>query len=154
MSLAETFDARLKDAMLRKDARDLAVLRMIKSRYQLKLTEPGVHGALTDEMAVEIISTYVKQLQKAIPDFEKAGERGRDKLAQIRYEIEYLEQFLPKMLSEAETEALVRQKIAELGLKTPNEAGKLMGALMKDYRGKVDPGLAKAMATKLLAATT
>ncbi len=151
MGILETFNTRLKEAMKKKDAQQLAVLRMVKSRFQLKLSEKGVAGPLTDEMAQEVIGTYVKQQQKALPQFEQAGERGKEKLDQIRFEIEYLEQFLPKMLGEAQTEKLVADLIEKQGIAGANQIGRLMGAVMKEYKGQVDAALVKEIATRLLA---
>jgi len=153
MTLFETFNARMKDAMKRRDANELALLRMVKSRFQLKLSEKGVAGPLTDEMALDIIQTYVKQLSKSIPEFEKAGERGVDKIAHIRFEIDYQQPFLPQMMDEAATRKLVEALIAELGLSQPGDIGRLMGAVMKNNKGQVDPGLTKKLATQLLTAS-
>lgn len=150
MTLLETFNARMKDAMKRKDVPVLALLRMVKSRFQLKLTEKGVVGPLTEEMSQDIVATYVKQLKKSIPDFEKAGERGAEKIAQINFEIDYLSPFLPQMFDEAATRRLLQAKIDEFGLDQPGQMGRLMGAVMKENKGKVDAGLTKKLAAELL----
>jgi len=150
MSLIQVFNDRLKDAMKRKDDRELSVLRMVKTRFQLKLTEKEHTGELGDEVALEVIGSYVKQMIKALPDFEKAGERGKDKADQIRYEIEYLGQFLPKKLDEAQTRELLRARIAELGIVRVEDVGKLMGSLMKSHRDQLDSAMTKKIATELL----
>ena len=152
MGLMQDFDLKLKDSLKRRDARETAVLRMIKSKFQLKMAEKG-DPTLSDEVVLEQVSAYVKQLKKALPEFEKGGERARDRVEQLQYEIGYLEQYLPKILSEAETRALVAAKKAELGVTDPRQIGRLMGALMKDYKGKVDPELVKRVATELLGGT-
>jgi len=150
MTLLEQFNTRLKEAMKNKQAQELSLLRMVKTRFQVKLTEKGVEGPLTDEMALAEISAYVKQLKKSLPDFEKAGDRGVEKVEQINFEIDYLKPFLPQMMDEEATRTLVTEKIAELGIASPNQFGKLMGNLMKDYKGKVDPAIVKKVAMSIL----
>ena len=52
--------------------------------------------------------------------------------------------------SEAETADLVGKKIAELGIADAKQIGKLVGAIMKDFKGKVDAALVKKIATEKL----
>lgn len=150
MSVQDDFNARMKDAMKRKDSRELGVLRMVKTRFQVKLAEKGGSDSLSDEQALEVISAYCKQLQKALPEYEKGGERGAEKVAELRYELEYLSQFLPQLLDEAATEALVRETVASLGLNAPNQVGRLMGAIMASHKGQVDANLVRQLAGKVL----
>jgi uncharacterized protein YqeY len=150
MSVQEQINTLMKDAMKSKNARELGVLRMVKTRFQVKLTEKGGTDKLTDEQAVEEISAYCKQQLKALPDYERAGERGLDKVEQIKFEVGYLEQFLPKLLDEAATEAIVDAIIAEQGLAGANQVGRLMGAVMAKYKGQVDAALVKQLASKKL----
>lgn len=150
MTLLEQFNTRLKEAMKNKQTKEMALLRMVKTRFQMKLSEKGVSGPLTDEMALNEITAYVKQLKKSLPDFEKAGERGKEKIEQINFEIAYLEPFMPQMMDEAATRKLVEDKIAELDLKSPNQIGMLMGSLMKTHKGQVDPAMVKGIAGNIL----
>ncbi len=150
MPLLQDFNDRMKAAMKAKAQRELDVLRMVKSRFQMKMAETGAKE-LTDELALEIIGTYCKQLSKSLPDFEKAGERAKDKVEQIHFELEYLKAFLPEVMDEAETAALVEAKISELELSDPSGVGRLMGTIMKDYKGRVDAGLVKRLAAEKLA---
>ena len=151
MSLVELFTERLKDALKRKDAAEAAVIRGVKTRLQLRQAQKGPHTELTDAVVLEEIAAYVSQMNKAMAEFEKVGERGAEKAEQARYEINYLAEFLPKKLSEAETETLVKGVIAELGLSSQKETGKLMGALMKTHKATLDTALVKAIAGRLLA---
>ena len=45
---------------------------------------------------VDVIGAYRKQLQKALAEYEKLGERGAEQAAELRFEIEFCERFLPK----------------------------------------------------------
>ncbi len=151
MSLLEEFSNRLKEAMKSRNQQELGVLRMVKTRFQQKKTEKGFSGELTDDVAREVIGQYVKQMKRALEDFERAGAQGEEKAAQARFEVEYLKDFLPQVMSEEQTLELVKSVIAEQGLDQPNHAGRVVGAVMKNHKGKVDPALVKKLATELLA---
>lgn len=151
MTLTELFNERLKDALKRKDAAEASVIRGVKTRLQMRQAQKGPSTELTDAVVLEEITAYVSQMNKALAEFEKIGERGEEKALQARYEINYLAEFLPKKLSEAETEALVAGVIAELGLTSQKETGKLLGALMKTHKATLDANLVKVVAARLLA---
>jgi len=150
MALAQQIDELLKEAMKGGLKRETALLRMIKSRLQQRASEKGFSGEMTDEITLEVIAAYVKQMEKVIPDYEKAGERGLEKIEQIRFEVEYLKRFLPAMMSEAETADAVKKIISDLGIGDVRQIGKVMGLIMKDYKGRMDPQLAKKIATDIL----
>lgn len=152
MALLELFNEKLKEALKSKDARQAGLLRMVKTRFQLRQAQKGPNVALTDEMALEEIQAYVNQMTKALAEFEKLGERGAEQAAQAHYEIDYLRIFLPKKLSETDTEALVVARIGELGLTQAKEMGKLMGSLMKTHKAELDANLVKAIASRHLTA--
>ncbi len=151
MSLLEEFNTRLKEAMKSRNAQELGVLRMVKTRFQQKKTEKGFSGEVTDDVAREVVAQYVKQMKRALEDFERAGDQGAEKAAQARFEIDYLKDFLPQLLSEEETRKLVETIVAEQGLDQPSHAGRVVGAVMKTHKGKVDPALVKKLATEILA---
>ena len=150
MAIDEVVNERLKEAMKARKNDELMVLRAIKTRFQQKKTEEGFSGEFTDDIAREVISTYVKQMKKAVEEYEKTGPQGAQKAAELRFEVEYLSGFLPRMMSEAETADLVGKKIAELGIADAKQIGKLVGAIMKDFKGKVDAALVKKIATEKL----
>ncbi|MEL6226296.1 MAG: GatB/YqeY domain-containing protein, partial [Pseudomonadota bacterium] len=66
-------------------------------------------------------------------------------------EIEVIEAFLPKQLSEAETEAAADAVIAELGASGMPDMGRVMGALKEKYAGQMDFGKASGIVKKRLA---
>lgn len=150
MALLDLFNERLKDALKRKDAPVAAVIRGVKTRLQLRQAQKGPGTELTDAVVLEEITAYVGQMSKAVAEFEKVGERGVEKAAQARYEIDYLSEFLPKKLTADETETLVKNAITELGLTSQKETGKLVGALMKTHKATLDANLAKSIANRLL----
>jgi uncharacterized protein YqeY len=99
-----------------------------------------------------VIGAYRKSLQKALPDYEKAGERGQAQAAQLRFEIEFCERFLPRGLDEAALRALVRERLSALGITDAKQVGRVVGDVMKSHKGQVDAGDVKRIAEELLQA--
>jgi len=53
-------------------------------------------------------------------------------------ELDIIDAYLPKMLSEDEVRDVARQKIEELGAETMADMGKVMGVLMQELKGKAE----------------
>jgi len=97
-----------------------------------------------------VISAYRKSLQKALPDYEKAGERGAAQAAQLRFEIEFCERFLPRGMDDAALRTLVRERLAALNVTDPRQVGRVVGDVMKTHKGQVEAGDVKRIAEELL----
>jgi len=151
MSLEQTLNDTLTRAIREKDRRAADIVRMIKSKIGERRTAKGFAGQVDDALIVDVIGTYRKSLQKALPDYEKAGERGQAQVAQLRFEIEYLERWLPKGLDEAAVRALVRERMTALGVTDAKQIGRLVGDVLKTHKGQVEAGDVKRIAEELLA---
>jgi uncharacterized protein YqeY len=99
---------------------------------------------------LDVIGAYRKSLQKALPDYEKAGARGESQAAQLRFEIEFCERFLPPGLDEAALRALVRERIGALGITDVKQVGRVLGDVMKTHKGQVEAADVKRIAEELL----
>jgi uncharacterized protein YqeY len=97
-----------------------------------------------------VIGAYCKQLQKALAEFDKVDERGAAQAAVLRFEIEFCERYLPKTMDEVGVRALVKERIAALGIADPKQAGRLVGDIMKTHKGQVEAGDVKRVADELL----
>jgi uncharacterized protein YqeY len=81
--------------------------------------------------------------------FEK---QGRADLAQTeREELEVLNTFLPKQMTEEELMPLIQKIISDLGVTDAKEMGKVMGAANKEFAGKADGGTISKIVKQLLA---
>ena len=131
----------LKACMRAGDKIGLAAVRMVRTRIMEKRTAKNA-TEIKDEDVVDIIRAYSKMLQGSIDELKAGGASDdEDNIVQMRAEIVYLQRFLPKMMEEAETAALVAKVLAEQGITDPKQAGKATGAIMKDYKGMVDAGM-------------
>ena len=150
MGLEQELDERLRQAIKERDTRTADVVRMLKTRLQERRTAKGFAGEVDDALVRDVIGAYRKQLQKAIPEFEKAGERGRAQIAQLRFETEFCERYLPRGLDETALRALVRDRITALAITDPKQVGRLVGDIMKTHKGQVEAGDVKRLAEELL----
>ncbi len=131
----------LKTAMRNRDKVALAAIRMVRTRIMERRTAKNA-GELTDEMVVGVIRSYVKSLQSALADFRGAGTPDSDdNVAQMLAEIELLGPYLPTLLDEAGTEALVAKVLDDHDIDNPKMTGRAIGLVMKDHKGTVDPAL-------------
>ena len=150
MSIEAQLTDEMKAAMRQKDQDKLACIRQVRSKVQEATNAADFKGPSDDAFYQRIIAGYVKMLQKSLGDFVAAGEKGAALLGKYKAEIAYLEKYLPKTLSEAETRELVKKTVATLGVTDPKQAGKVMGALMKEHRGVLDAGLVKRLVDDVL----
>ena len=80
----------------------------------------------------------LKQRRDSARQYEEAG---RQELADIELaEIEVIQEFLPKQLSEEEIGELIEKAIADTGASGMQDMGKLMGVLKPQLQGRADMG--------------
>jgi hypothetical protein len=149
-TLEEQLTEELKNCMRAGDKIGLAAVRMVRTEVMKRRTaKAGV--VVDDELVLEVLRSYAKQLQNSADEFLTRGVDASDvNISQPLAEIAYLQRFLPQLASEEETAAIVDQVLATLGTVDPKMAGKITGLVMKDHKGKVDPGLvSKVIRAKL-----
>ena len=141
MSLREKVGEALKSAMRNKEAARLSTLRLINAAIKDKdiaaRGEGNDEGVGKDEI-LAILGKMVKQRQESARAYE---EGGRLELAEKELsEIGVIEEFLPKQLTEDETDAAIAAAIAEVGAESIRDMGKVMGELKAKYTGQMDFG--------------
>jgi hypothetical protein len=152
MSIQEELAAELRDAMKAKDVRRRDVIRQIETEVATAKSQPGFSGEVDDALYQKVIASYVKKMDKTRAEYEGYGERGADMAAKLAFEVEYLSQWTPKKLSEAETSELIRAAIAELGVDGDEKAaGRVTGHLMKTRGKDLDGGLVNRLVREELA---
>ena len=146
----EKIKEEIKKAMQDKEELKLSVLRMVSSYIfnkekdkRAKLSKAGEEegkldelSKLTEEEALEVVSSEVKKRKDSIEQYEKGG---RPELAENeKKELVILMEYMPEQMGEDEIRKIVKEKIEELGIGGPQETGKLMGAIMPQFKGKAD----------------
>ena len=152
MPLPQALDETLKSAIKEKDSRTANVVRMLKTRLTERTTAKGFGGQVDDALVVEVIGAYRKQLQKALAEYEKLGDRGAEQAAELKFEIGFCERFLPKGMDEAALRTLVAERLKALGITDAKQSGRLVGDVMKTHKGQVEAGDVKRLAEELLSA--
>ncbi|GGB05744.1 GatB/YqeY domain-containing protein [Agarivorans gilvus] len=147
MSLKATLQEEQKAAMRAKDKFRLGTLRMLLAA--VKQVEVDERITLDDERILSIIVKQVKQRKDAAEQF-LAAER-QDLADKELAEIEILEAFLPKALSEQEVASLIEAAIAQSGAAGMQDMGKVMGILKPQVQGRADMGAISAAVRSKLA---
>jgi len=138
-ALEDKLNEDLKAAMKSGDSAAKMALRMVRTKVMERRTaKAGVE--VTDELVLDVLRAYVKSLQGSIDEYP-AVAADDPQVAQMRAEIAYLDRYLPRLLDEAATQEIVDATLASLGVTDPKQAGRVTGAIMKDHKGRVDPGL-------------
>lgn len=137
--LLDTLNSDLVAAMKSKDKEKLAVLRMLKTALTNERIKLG-HD-LTPEDEINVLSSQVKQRRESVTEFRKAGRE--DLAKQNEAEIEVINHYLPKQLSEDEINDLVDKVIKDVNATSKADFGKVMKTLMPQVKGKADGSLVK-----------
>ena len=135
MSLQQKIDQDLKQAMMSKEEIKVSTLRFLKSALKYSAIEKKV-DALADADIQQIIQKQIKQRKESIDQFVKAG---RKELAEKEtQESVILESYLPKQLSDAELDQLVRSETSAAGATSKKDFGRMMKLLTEKLSGKAD----------------
>lgn len=152
-SIEDMLTAQIKADMIAamKAKNDLKVqtLRGAMSAFTNELVAKGRKPTeeLTDDEAITVLKRLAKQRQDSIEQFTKGG---RAELAEKESkELEVVKAYLPQMASREEIEKIARAKKEELGVADASGAGKLMGAVIKEFAGRADGSDVKAVVQSL-----
>jgi uncharacterized protein YqeY len=136
MSLKSRIDQDIKDAMRSKDQDALRTLRSIKSMILLAETEKGASKALSQADEMKLLTKAAKQRKESADTF---AAQGREDLAQKELtELEIINQYLPKPLSEEELVDELKKIIEQEGAAGIQDMGKVMGRATTELAGRAD----------------
>jgi len=149
MSLKLSVESEIKQAMLAKDKDRLRALRAIKSMIMLEETKSGGDKGISEEEEMKLLTKAAKQRKDSAEIYQ---QQNREDLASVELaELEVINEFLPKQLTEEEVEAELKQIISQVGAEGPKDMGKVMGAATKQLAGKADGKLISQKVKALLA---
>ncbi|MBI5411591.1 GatB/YqeY domain-containing protein [Candidatus Peregrinibacteria bacterium] len=147
MSLKEKINRDLIKAMKAKEELTLSTLRMIKSAI-MKYETGGANMVANDDILFGLLKREVKMRQEASDGFEKGGNKAAAE--KERAEIKIIQKYLPEAMSEDQVRVIVQQVIDTLKPTGPQDFGKVMGAAMKETKGKADGNLVSRMVKELV----
>ena len=137
MTLSERINNDLKEAMKSKDSFRLSVIRMVKGAMQL--AKPNPREELTDDDVITVISKQIKMRNDSIKEFEAAGRS--DLVEQNKKEIEILNTYMPKQLSEEELTEIIDKVFEEVKPTSQKDMGLIMKNISPLVKGKADMSL-------------
>lgn len=133
--LADRIERDVRDAARRRDRVVVGALRMIRAALQNEAIAKRV-SVLSDDDAIPVLQREAKRRREASDQFAAAG---RTDLAEKEAgELDIVTSYLPQQLSDAELQAVVREKKDALGATSSADFGKVMGTVMKAVRGQAD----------------
>jgi uncharacterized protein YqeY len=139
--LRQRLSDELKAAMKSRDQRATSTLRLILAALKdrdIAARPRGVTDGVDESEIIDLLQKMVKQRQESIALY-KQGNRP-ELAAQEQGEIDMIERFLPKKMSDTEAALAVESVVKELGATTIKDMGRVMAALKERYAGQMDFG--------------
>ncbi len=121
------------------DTLRIATLRLLNAAiYNKEIEKRSKTGrrneSLTDEETVKVLQNEAKKRKEAIELYHQGGRA--DLMAKEKAELEVIEEYLPKELSDEELEDIINEVFKELNPSGPADFGRIMGAVMKKVEGR------------------
>ena len=135
--LKQTLTDTIIVSMKAREIERVKVLRNVQA--VIKQIEIDRQTELNDAEVLEILQKQLKQRHESLTIFT---ENGRDDLAnKEQFEIDIINEYMPKQMDDAELAALVNAEIAEQGATSMRDMGRVMGVLKTKTAGRADPAL-------------
>lgn len=150
--LRKAFTDRMKESMKSKDEIGTATSRLIIAALKERDINARGQGreAIDDNEILSMLQGMVKQRQESIKIYTDA--KRQDLADREMAEVRVIETFLPKQMDDNEAEAAVAGLIAELGVSSIKDMGKVMAELKTRFAGQMDMAKASGMIKSKLAA--
>lgn len=148
MTIEEQVNEGIKNAMKAREKVRLEALRNIKKVILEAKTRPGAGEGIDDAECVRIIQKLAKQSSDAAEIYKQQGRL--DLYEEESGQLEVLNSFLPKQLSEAELTEALKAIITSVGATSSKDMGKVMGVATKQLSGKADGKAISAKVKELL----
>ncbi len=146
MSLLKNITDDMYLSMKSGDKEKANTLRTLISK--LKDQQIKLRKDISDEEAIKIIKTLVKQRKESAEIYSKAG---REELAEKEnFEISILDNYLPKLMPDEDVLSLIKKIVDETNAKDLSDIGKVMPLVMQRGKGKVDGKIANRILRSLL----
>ncbi|MER1972706.1 MAG: GatB/YqeY domain-containing protein [Psychrobacter alimentarius] len=127
----------IKTSMKARELERVKVLRNVQA--VIKQIEIDRQTELDDAQVLEVLQKQLKQRQESLTIFT---DNSRDDLAaKEQFEIDIINEFMPKQMTDDEISALVNAEIAEQGATSMRDMGSVMGVLKNKTAGRADPAL-------------
>ena len=147
MSLEQKINDGIKEAAKAKDKIRLETMRSIRAAI-IEFLKSGADAEMTEEVEQKILLQAAKKRKDAIEMYEKAGRT--ESADQEKQELAIIQEFLPKQLSEGEIKEIIQKIVTDTGASGMQDMGKVMGASMKELKGKADGKIVQNIVKEIL----
>ena len=139
MPLRDKIETDYKNSLKSKDKAKISTYRLILSGIKdldiINRAGPNKKDT-NDEDIKKLLKKMIKQRSESIEIYKK---NNRSDLLEIEQgELEVLSDYLPKQLSEADTEKICKEIIKNSGASSIKDIGKIMGELKKNHADTID----------------
>ena len=150
MSLRIQIEEKLNQALKAKDKNIYPTLRLVVSAVKDAEIAGRSKGQkeMTDGDIIAILKKMIKQRNESCEVYKKAGRS--ELLENETKEIEVINVFLPKQLSEEETKKICEDVIKSVGASSMKDMGKVMGALKSKHSDTLDFSKVSSIIKELL----
>ena len=148
MSLKQQIDGDIKKAMLAKSKEELEALRSIKSLILLAETDKGASAEISTDTENKLLMKAAKQRKESADIFTQ--QNRTDLAGKELFQLEVINRYLPKQLSEQEIENVIKSIIQQVNAKGPQDMGKVMGTATKTLAGQAEGKIISEIVKRLL----
>ncbi len=146
MTQFEKIQTDMYSAMKSGEKEKANTLRNIISKLKDKQIEK--REKLSEEEEIKILQTLLKQRKESIDLYEKGG---RVELVAIeKLEMDIINSYLPKMMSDNAIKDIVKNVINSTGAKSMSDMGKVMPEVMRQGKGLIDGKTAQKFVSEML----
>ena len=151
MFLKDKINNDYKKVLKAKDKAKISTFRLILSSIkELEISNrsgPNKKGIDSEDIK-KLLKKMIKQRSESIEIYRKNNRQ--DLLEVEEGEVQVLESYLPKQLSEEETNKICNEIIQKIGANSVKDMGKIMGELRKNYSDTIDFSKAGSILKELL----
>ena len=133
-SIKENLKILLISSQKAKESKKVAVLRQISAA--IKQFEIDNKVEADDLEITKLFAKLIKQRNESITQFKKADRK--DLIAQEKYEIEIIQQFLPPPIEDSELQNLIQEAINKVSATSAKDIGKVLGTIKPQIIGRAD----------------
>ena len=151
MSLKDKIDSDFKKVLKAKDKAKISTFRLILSSIKdLEISNrSGPNKKVTDNEDIKkLLKKMIKQRSESIEIYKKNNRQ--DLLEVEEADAQVLASYLPKQLSEEETNKVCNEIVQKIGANSLKDMGKIIGELKKNYSDTIDFSKAGSILKELL----
>jgi uncharacterized protein len=137
-------------AMKSGDKETTATLRMVQAAIKNRDIEARTGGAPADDdsLVIEVLQKMIKQRRESAEAYRKGGRDDRARAEEA--EIQVIERFLPRQMSDEEARKATSAIVAETGATSLKDMGRVMAEVKARHSGELEPARASALVKDML----